>query len=426
MIVRLARKHVIAREIARRASSPAGTQLERLNRTWANTITEVPRYRTLARSGAVPRTFESLAQFAETVPVTTKNDFREDLGAHVSERAEADWFRLSSGTTGTPIPIPAWASERLVTRTDLWISRSWVGIDPGMGMEHIWGHHHRMGAGHKPSLTRWIRRAQDAMLSYRRHSAYALSPQNLEEVWSALRTSQKPYVVALSSFVEAADQHLPPEDLFLGRSRLRVMILTGEALLTHRARLEERLGIPIRFEYGFTEAGVLAHEVDADDYRVLAGTFLLEGLPDESGQLVATITALYPRCTPLVRYQPGDVIEDVADSDAPSIRSFGRVIGRVRPTMRSSSGHLIHAGAISTAVAKAGITRRFQVVLDAENQIQEILILESGEAQDTLELTLARILKQAHPALETIPVRRSTTLNQTPAGKTPVYFTARN
>lgn len=424
MIFRIARKRAISREIARRASGPAGTQLDRLNRTWSNIVADVPRYRTLVSTGAAPPVFESLAQFTATVPVTTKNDFRENLKAHVSERAGADWFRLSSGTTGTPLPLPAWGSERLVTRTDLWVARSWIGLDPAMGIELVWGHHHRMGMGLRRSVTQGIRAVEDAMLSYRRHSAYDLSPQNITQVWSALRKSKKSYAYALPSFVEAADRYLPPADLFLGDSELQVMILTGEALLTQRERLEERLGIPIRFEYGFKEAGVVAHEIAANDHRVLTDSFLLEGLPDEPGRLIATITALYPRCTPLVRYQPGDIIEDVTDSDGVSIRSFTRVIGRVRPAMRSSSGKLIHAAAISNAVEKAGITERFQVVLNVENEIQEILILESRGASNDIGPSLAKVLKQAHPALETVPVRISARLYQTPAGKTPVYFTS--
>jgi phenylacetate-coenzyme A ligase PaaK-like adenylate-forming protein len=426
VIVRLTRKRLIAREIARRAPDPADTQLDRLNRTWARTITEVPRYRTLARSGVVPTKFESLEEFAATVPVTTKDDLRADLDARVSERSGADWWRVSSGTTGTPLPLPAWASERFVARTDQWIARSWVGIDPGMGMELIWGHLHRLGTGLRPRVARAVRGVQDALLSYRRHSAYALSPQNITQVWSALRTSKKPFVVALPSFIEAADRYLPPTDLFLGGSELRVMILTGEALLTRREGLEERLGIPIRFEYGFTEAGVVAHEIGASDYRVLTDSFILEGVPDNAGRLVATITTLYPRCTPLVRYQPGDIIEDATSSDVTSIQSFARVVGRVRPAMRTTTGDLIHAAAINHAVEKAGITERFQVVLDPEERIREILIAEARESPRDLESRLAQTLKQAHAGLEAVPVRRTATLHQTPAGKTPVYFTAMN
>ena len=376
-------------------------------------------------SGAVPRTFESLEQFATTVPVTTKEDLRADLEARVSERSGADWWRVNSGTTGTPLPLPAWASEQVVARTDQWIARSWVGIDPGMGMELIWGHLHRMGTGLRPGVARAVRGAQDALLSYRRHSAYSLDPRNITQVWSALRTSKKPYVIALPSFVEAADRHLPPADLFLGGSALRVMILTGETLLMGRERLEERLGIPIRFEYGFTEAGVVAHEVRSSDYRVLADTFLLEGVPDDAGRLVATITTLYPRCTPLIRYQPGDIIEDPS-FDGPSIRSFARVVGRVRPALRTTTGELIHAAAINHAVEKAGITERFQVILDAEDRIREILVAAARDSATDIESRIAQTLRQADSGLEAVPVRRSATLHQTPAGKTPVYFTTTN
>lgn len=387
MIVRLVRKRVIAREIARRASGPGGTQLERLNRTWANTIKEVPRYRTLVRSGGAPEAFASLEQFAATVPVTTKDDLRADLEARVSERSGADWWRVSSGTTGTPLPLPTWASEQLVARTDQWIARSWVGIDPGMGMELIWDHLHRMGTDLRPGAARALRGAQEALLSY----------------------------------LEAADRHLPPADLFLGGSALTVMMLTGEALLTERERLEERLGIPIQFEYGFTEAGVVAHEVRSSDYRVLADTFLLEGVPDDAGLLVATITTLYPRCTPLIRYQPGDIIEDPS-SDGPSIRSFARVVGRVRPSLRTTTGQLIHAAAINHAVEKDGITERFQVVVDSEERIREILVAEARDSSTDFESRLAQTLRQAHACLEAVPVRRCATLDQTPAGKTPIYF----
>lgn len=422
MITQTTRKYLINREILHRASKPTTTQLDRLNRSWIQTSSEVPLYRSLVLDGSLPIQFESLEHFAATVPVSNKDQIRADINQHVSDRSRPNWWRVSSGTTGTPLPLPAWATEKVTARTDQWIARSWIGLDPGMSLELVWGHLHRMGPGLRPRVARAVRALQDYLLSYRRHSAYLLSDENISNIWSSLRTSKADFAIALPSFVEAAARYLQPHELYLGKSRLKVLILTGESLLCEREGLGKLLGIPIRLEYGATECGVIAQEVIPYSYRVLTDTFLLEGVSDKSGQFIATITTLYPRCTPLVRYQLGDIIEEPTLSCGISIQTFARLQGRVRPAILSPSGFQIHAAAINHAVEKAGITERFQVVLDSNERIQEILLMAPENSPNDRLYPLVDTLRQAHPDLEHVKVRMTSFLHQTAAGKTPVYI----
>ena len=84
-------------------------------------------------------------------------------------------MRTTGGSTSEPIQLAAWKSELDYANADVWLARSWFGIDPGDKLFLIWGHSHQLGRGIPGKVNAIRREMKDVVLGYHRASAYDLS-----------------------------------------------------------------------------------------------------------------------------------------------------------------------------------------------------------------------------------------------------------
>ena len=401
----------------------AQEQLALLNRTWSQTRQRVPYWRSTSEELDLPVRFSSLEEFIDLVPVSDKVLLSSRPEEFRDPHRGPDWYRNSSGTTGTPTPMAAWRSENRFTELGIWAARAQLGIQPGSQLFLIWGHLHGMGQGWQPRWNRVSRAIRDELIGYRRHSAYDLDPARVASVWVALQRSAADYSIMLPTFLEQSVRVLHPAQLSLRETRVQVVILTGESLSRPRAEYERLLGVPVRMEYGTSETGVIAQEVTNDRYIVNTGLHLLEGVRDAGGDVLATVTSLYPRATPLIRYQIGDRIELLDGDHGSSVYEFRKVLGRVRPVLRLETGDFVHTAAVNHAMEKVGTVSRFQIV-QREGVVDRISIVGSWNQADEASAVAAvrSVLTQAHPHLASVPLVTDGVFGRTRTGKTPVVF----
>ena len=287
----------------------------------------------------------------------------------------------------------------------------------------IWGHSHLLGNGWKGKLAAIKRGWSDRLLGYYRFSAYDIGESSLLRACDAM-LKFKPamvigYSVALSRFAEVNF----PRRSDLKNLKLKVVVATAEGFPQpdSREKLESLFGCPVVMEYGAVETGVIAHQHPCKKYQVFWQDWLLE--QSSEGQDGLTITSLYPRAFPLIRYALGDRISaDTLNSEFD--QTFERVEGRCNDSVRLTNGFVIHSEAFTHAIKPCANVRSFQVVHFPSDKLSiqlatHLPLLQSDEMG--IRDRLARILPLA-AEVEILQVKQH---RQSLAGKTPMILRAK-
>ncbi|ANM29070.1 hypothetical protein ABI59_04870 [Acidobacteria bacterium Mor1] len=393
-------------------------QLALLNQEWSRIVQRVPFYRDSAAAGDLPGRFDSLEQFAAAVPPTTREDVQQTGEARASEGRPADFQRITGGSTGQPVQLPAWEDENRRVEEDLWWSRRAYGIYPDSRLFLIWGHSHLLGEGLRGWVNARKRELQDRLLGYCRFSAYDLQEEAMRRAGSRMIRFRPDYLlgygVALHRFAEAnRDRGASLREL-----GLRMVVGTSESYPHPETPelLGELFGCPVAMEYGAVESGLIAHTVPEGHYVVPWRSVLLEVPSNPTEGRGLRITTLYPRCFPLVRYEIGDEIELEEGGETLGITSFRRVIGRCNDYLVLPDGTQVHSEVFSHAVRPCSEVRGFQVVQQPRRLVMRVTGRDG--LSDRGRAGILERLAKVHPDLGRMEFKAVDTLEQTVAGKT--------
>lgn len=418
-------------EIGTRAAGYAGPgseperlawQLQQLNQTWQRSLERVPFYRELQRQENLPSRFESLAHFAESVPPVDKRTLQERGAELVDPARPPDFVRMTGGSTAEPVQIPAWSSELGATAPDQWLGRSWYGIRPDSKLFMLWGHSHLLGTGLRGWLNGRRRAVSDRLLGYQRFSAYDLRPEAMRRAAEALLRFRPDYVIGYSVALDAFARVVSDRRPALRALGLKAVVATAESFPSEQspALLEDCFGCPVAMEYGAVETGLVAHTHPEGGFRVFWRSYLVE-LAGAATTGPLRLTALYPRCVPLFRYDIGDEAEiDAADLGSVGLTRLRRVLGRCNDFVRLDDGTQVHSEAFSHAVRPSACVRAYQVV--SEGGRLRLAFTAASELPESEETAIRGRLGRIHDALAGIPLERVEQLEQTIAGKTPMIL----
>ncbi|MBN8279137.1 MAG: hypothetical protein J0M16_00830, partial [Gammaproteobacteria bacterium] len=151
-------------------------QLRKLNTEWARLRAVSPWVARLHRERRLPDQFGSLEEYVALVPATRREDVQAGLAEMQCRGPKPDFYRMTGGSTAQPLQLPAWHSEVVATRPDVWVGRGWYGITPASRLFLLWGHSHLLGSGLAGRLRGQWRALSDRALGYQRVSAYDLRP----------------------------------------------------------------------------------------------------------------------------------------------------------------------------------------------------------------------------------------------------------
>ncbi len=404
----------------RDAEAIAAWQLERFHEQWRVLRAHCPHYRGLVESGSLPESFGSWAEFRERVPVLDKPDVQRLGDALRVATRPPEFQRITGGTTAEPVQLPGWHSELRAAEADIWWARSWFGVSPADRLFLFWGHSHLLGRGLPGWWNGVVRRVKDGLLGYHRYSAYDLSEAGLRRAAEEMLAFRPAYVigyaVALDRFARAnADRRDALRAL-----GLRVAIATGEAFpdAGAPARVEDVLGCPVRGEYGAVETGTLAHQTVAGTFAVFWRHHHLETRPspDVPGGRELLVTALYPRCFPLVRYRIGDLVVPAAGSEDVAC-GFAEVVGRCNDAIELPGGEPIHSEAFTHAIRDLPEVLGYQVVQEPDGAIA-FRYQSAAPLSEDAAAEVKRRLTRIHADLAGVELERVAHLERTIAGKT--------
>ena len=318
----------------RKARSPLEIrewQLEQFNVQWASIRNQVPYFQRLHKDRRLPDRFADWSEFQTLIPTMDKRTLQHASGDLRNRTRADDFTRTTGGSTAQPVQVPSWNSELEFSTKDIWLGRSWFGVDPSDRLFLVWGHSHILGAGLRGRANSLKRRVKDRLLGYYRHSAYDLSEPGLRGAAEKLLEFQPAFLIGYSVALDRLVRINRDLQSRFEALQLKVAIGTGESFpRTDSAQLiSEVLGVPVAMEYGSMETGPIAHQQTNGRYAVFWRHFFVEGQPSKvvDGAYEILITTLYPRCVPLVRYRLGDFISCDPNESAFG-QEFDSVIGR--------------------------------------------------------------------------------------------------
>lgn len=396
--------------------------LDRLNRVWSIATTNVPRYRDLLAGGSVPKQFDSLEQFTQTVPPLTKSVIRDGIEPLGDQRRPADKAYTTGGSTGQPTSIPGWHSELPIDMANRWLGRSFYGIRPSDRLFLIWGHHHLLGTGWKAKLKGRVRAAKDGLVGCSRFSSYDLSAARCDEAARLILRHRPDYIVGYSSTLDLLARTATDRASQFKALGMKAAIACAEVYPATDSpdRISETLGCPAAMEYGAVETGVTAYTTPEGGYKVFWLDHLFElGEPGPGGGRVLRVTSLYERKTPLIRYEIGDEIMPIEGEPLIGPARIQSVLGRVNSIITLPDGKAVHTAAVSRAISDRRDVSQFQIV-DRPGGMGLRIVAASESAKDQILTHVRGNLIRLSPSLKDAPIDFVDRIEQTRAGKTPL------
>lgn len=384
-------------------------QLNALQDQWSAAIRQIPYYQKLVADGQAPQTIESLRQYAQEIPILTKDDIRR--APELFQRAEPpDYTAQTAGSTGEPLKFGLFRHESVNhTAVNQWVGRLANGMTKASRVFLIWGHSHLLGTGLRGRLRGWVRKQKDAIASYRRVDAYYLSPQIARQYYREMQRFNPEVVIGYSC---ALDQFALANMDIINPVGVRLVIACAEVFPRpdSRATISEFFGAPVVMEYGGVDWGVGAYEITkSNGYKVFWWSHLLE--TDDNGELL--VTALTRRYLPLFRYRCGDIIEGDQSVET-SILAFDSVKGRVNENIVLSDGFQLHSVALFHCVHQENV-RQLQLSVKGNGDLTLLLVAPDLDTEG--QNRIRRRLSDLHPALGKMPIKLVGDIPTNQAGK---------
>jgi phenylacetate-CoA ligase len=314
-------------------------QRRRLASLLEHVIVHVPFYRDWARAQGFAR---GDALRLEDFPVTTKQDYRADPRAFLSDayRAEDLMRMATSGSTGEPFVCTSDPSARDYVYACLWRALRRHGLRPGDPYAYFWGEAALYGLG--PLQSR-IARAKGRLRNYlsnRLHVSSAdLGPESLREQLDRIERHRPVYLLGYTSALFVVARQMLDEGRRFRGFRLRAVVTEAEQLEDWQARtMREAFECPVIEHYGCVEIGHIAGTDPNGHLRVNDDLCLVETL--STGE--AALTGLWTEAYPFIRYRVGDLVELRPDTPGPlPFSCLSRVQGRVADLVATPAGGYI-------------------------------------------------------------------------------------
>ncbi len=261
--------------------------------------------------------------------------------------------------------MPAWGSETLHTRPNVWMAKSWFGVRPSDRLFLIWGIGQFTDCGLRGQYKMLMRKSRDWLLGYRRFPAYLLGEDILREIGQSLLEFRPHYLSAYSAALvrfALANEDLSPA---FHRRRLKVVAGASEAFPRENSRdlLLRIFGAPVAMEYGMNETDLLAHTGPGGGFRVFWESYFFEAVePGAAGGRKLRVTCLFPRCFPLIRYETGDEIDLAPGDRGLGVAEFPRLRGRSADIVTLADGTILNCHGFDVAIRACPEITGFQTV----------------------------------------------------------------
>ncbi|WP_285401693.1 phenylacetate--CoA ligase family protein [Luteibacter sp. ME-Dv--P-043b] len=378
---------------------------------------EVPYYRRRwAELGMQPGDIRSLDDFAR-LPVLTKADIRanaDDLKA-ASLKAGLG-YKTTGGSTGEPLRFGFTRESNDRRVAVMWRGYGWAGSRMGRRTLFLWG-----GAVGQTSTAHRVKdRLYNAVFARRLLDSFHMSEHNLAGYADAIDAYRPEVIVGyVGPLVRLAEWLLAT-----GRRVARPVSVIGAAEALHpfqRDLIERAFGAPTYNTYGCREFMLIAAECEhRDGLHVNADHLLVEtlvdGRPVHQGSGEVTITDLFNRGMPFIRYVTGDMATHATHRCAcgRGLPLLASVDGRTLDAIRTPAGHVLPGEFFPHMMKDVPGVTRFQLVQRRLDRLDLAIVRGPGFDEASLDYIRREVRKvlgdsaqlQCH-FVDDIPLTRS-------------------
>jgi phenylacetate-CoA ligase len=347
--------------------------------------------------------FETLDDFRERMPFTTKDELARDQAAYppygstlTFQQSAYTRFHQTSGTSGRPL---IWLDT---PESWQWVLENWKVVWQKAGA--MPGDAAFFAFSFGPFLGFWAAFDSAVQLGIRAIPAGGLS--SAERLRFLL--AQRPRLLCCTpTYALRLAEVARAESLDLARSGVERILVAGEpggSVPEIRARIEhEWPGAHVVDHHGMTEIGPVSYGVPEEPavLRLMHDSYLCEVLQPgtnkpvrlgDRGELV--LTTLGRNACPLLRYRTGDLVQPmtVPGGDPAAFALQGGILGRV-DDMVIVRGVNLYPSAMDAAIRGVAGIREYQVEIDKRGTLPEVRVRFEAEGNDDPGADLAKQLR---------------------------------
>lgn len=390
-------------------------QWKKLKAIITHAYEHVPYYRSLFKMADVTPFDIKSPEDMLRIPITTKEDFRENFPENVIAKniGRKNWILNStSGSTGSPFEFIIDRNLIDVERATLLRGYRWAGLEFGDRFITIWGSHNE-SLGRRV-FERYIKRR--LMLS-----AFGLDDGSMAEYVRISRRYRPCLIEGYASAVIKFSEYVLEKRI--NDIQINSVITSAENLIdSHRATIESALKCKVFDRYGSREFGTVAHECEKHEgLHVNTENFFVEFVDEDgkpvdgkSGRMI--VTSFDNLAMPFIRYETGDL-------GTPTERKCS--CGRGLPILDSVDGRVtdfIHVSSRKIPFlffnyffeGYGKLIREFQVIQKREDLIQVLIVPSDSFNMNTeesiksgLEKNLGGSTRVYVELVEAIPLEKS-------------------
>ena len=302
-------------------------QLKAFNAEWQRAVRSHPFYEWWAAEHGLPPSVSSIDDVAG-FPVLTKRVLQMESD-RVTNFGTLNRFVSTGGTTGQPLRVPTSSDDADRAWANMYLGRSWWGVEPFDHQLMVWGHAALFGAGCRRMVIAAQRAAADRMLNIRRLNAYNVTAAAVDESLRSIGTRQPAFVYGYTSAIFMLAKRALERGISPVGAAPKVVIVTSESVSPSDVEvIEQAFAAPVAIEYGAVETGVLSYSATSAEQAVFWDDFLITNV---AGEIRVTTTAA--RTFPLINYELGDVVEPSVTHNG-SVLSLRRVSGRTQDVLQ--------------------------------------------------------------------------------------------
>lgn len=306
-------------------------QIRRFNLVWKRCLESIPFYQLWRDKHHLPDRISCLRELQD-FPLITKRVIQEHQDL-IFQNGRIRRAISTGGSTGEPTRFPFSSDDvRPAAYANVYMGRSWWGIDPLDPMLLFWGHSHLFGTGARGLWSHYKRKLYDICLNVRRLNAYDMSIGTIEEYYREYRRSNPSVILGYTSCIYKLAKYMFEHQLDCGsKERLKAIIVTSESATGSDVELISNVfGVPVIIEYGMAETGVIAYSHETTwKLRVLWDSFIATAGDDR----ILNVTTISDRFFPLINYRTDDVVEVLREAGG-SLLELGSIQGRKQDVLK--------------------------------------------------------------------------------------------
>ena len=396
-------------------------QLERLNEQWRRASGEIPYYLRLKAESYLPDVFSSLAEYRDKMPPLTKTVVKEN---EISYKSPApDHWRITGGSTAEPVQLPTWKSEYRENKLDIWLGRSWYGIEPADKLFLYWGHTHLLGTGMKGKIKGLQRKVKDYLQNYHRYSCFDLKEKALNEAGETIVRVKPDYIIGYAFPLDRLARANRSRAAAFKDIKIKAVIGASECFPFEDSAevISEVFHAPVGMEYGSVETNLVGHTHPDGGYRVFWRSYLLEAADSGSPEQEVYVTSLFSRCTPLFRYRLYDLITvgpHCKKAGQVSLLSFDKVIGRSNKPVILPSKRELHSWMVSYVLKDLKKIKGYQLWCEPE-AVRLRLMLYTDLNEDEISSIKEKAIRVDEEFARFLTIEKVDELVKSIAGKVP-------